>query len=79
MHDDTPDFDPLHAEVCRDLMGKIHTGKIEPGYFLPGPAELAEDYGVSIATARRGLRLLRDLGWTHYIPELRKWVAALPS
>ena len=78
MYDDTPDPDPLHAEICRDLIDKIHTGKIQPGDFLPGLAKLAEDYGVSVATARRGLRLLRDLGWANYVQSCRKWEAVRP-
>ena len=49
----------LVADHLREALAK---GDFEPGQRLPGEEELAEELGVSRATARLGMRLLQDEG-----------------
>jgi len=56
------DDPPLYAEICIYYIHQIHSGAIRPGQLLPPAWRIAKRYGVSPATARRGLRLLSTLG-----------------
>ena len=68
LDDDQPDDPPLYVEITQDLIARIHDGRIRHADPLPPAHRLAEDHGVSTATARRGLRLLATLGWARPIP-----------
>ena len=48
--------------VADHLREALARGDFEPGQRLPGEEELAEELGVSRATARLGMRLLQDEG-----------------
>jgi DNA-binding GntR family transcriptional regulator len=63
IYDDTPDEPPLYQVICSDYIGEICDGAIKPGGLMPTAKRIAEDYGVSVSTARRSLRLLAQLGW----------------
>jgi len=68
LDDDRPDDPPLYVQITQDLMARIHDGRIRHAALLPPAHRLAEDHGVSTATARRGLRLLASLGFARPVP-----------
>ena len=68
LDDDRPDDPPLYVQITQDLMARIHDGQIRHAAPLPTAHRLAEDHGVSTATARRGLRLLASLGFARPVP-----------
>ena len=55
--------DHLHVQITRDLIDKIGTGKLAVGTRLPSEAELASQYRVSVATIRKALASLNELGY----------------
>jgi DNA-binding GntR family transcriptional regulator len=48
--------------VAEGIAGRIERGELRPGDKLPPETALAEAYGVSVTTARRATRELRDRG-----------------
>ena len=75
------DFDPeagepgyLYVALADYIAGLIEAGKLRPGARLPGERELAEEYGVSVATARRAVRELRDRGLVVTLPAKGSYV-----
>jgi DNA-binding transcriptional regulator YhcF (GntR family) len=67
LHDDA-DQSPLYTEICRFYIGQIAEGAIQPGELLPPVRRVAEKHGTSTSTARRGLRLLAEIGWAKPVP-----------
>lgn len=67
LHDDD-DQPPLYAEICQYYFRQITEGAIRAGELLPAAHEVAEKYGTSTATARRGLRLLARIGFAQAVP-----------
>ena len=65
---DDADQSPLYAEICRFYIGQIAAGAIQPGELLPPAHRVARQHGTSTSTARRGLRLLAQLGWATPVP-----------
>jgi DNA-binding GntR family transcriptional regulator len=59
---------PLYAEICRFYIAEIAAGTIAPGDLLPPAHRVASQHGTSISTARRGLRLLAQIGWAKPVP-----------
>ena len=55
--------DHLHVQITRDLIDKIGTGRITVGSRLPSEAKLAAQYKVSVATIRKALASLNELGY----------------
>lgn len=66
--DDDDDQPPLYARICRFYFTQIVDGAIQAGEFLPSADRVAEKHGTSIATARRGLRLLAKIGFARAMP-----------
>lgn len=60
--------DHYYMQITRDLIDKIGMGKYAAGAFLPTEAELAEEYGVCIATVRKALAMLNELGFGQTVP-----------
>lgn len=65
--DDMPVIDPqgrllIYVQVADHIAGRIASGRISPGARIAGERDLAENYGVSVATARRAVQELRDRG-----------------
>ncbi|TDB88369.1 GntR family transcriptional regulator [Actinomadura sp. KC216] len=73
MAEEIPPFEPrpdayMYAQVADHLALRIEKGRaseriadaLRPGARLPGERDLAEEYGVSIVTARRAVRELRE-------------------
>jgi GntR family transcriptional repressor for pyruvate dehydrogenase complex len=48
----------LSQGVVNELLGAIRIGQFKPGERLPSERQLAEDFGVSRASVREGLRIL---------------------
>ena len=48
----------LSQGVVKELLGAIRIGQFKPGERLPSERQLAEDFGVSRASVREGLRIL---------------------
>lgn len=56
------EFVPLYYQLSSDLEAKIDAGEYPPGSRLPAETLLAEQYGVSLITARGAMKLLLDRG-----------------
>jgi GntR family transcriptional regulator len=64
-----PQFDPaanpatyLWAAVSAHVEARIAAEELTPGTRLPGEDDMADEYQVSLGTARRALKDLRDRG-----------------
>lgn len=55
--------DHLHVQITRELIDQIGTGKLPVGTLLPSEAQLAKHYHVSVATIRKSLASLNELGY----------------
>jgi DNA-binding GntR family transcriptional regulator len=53
---------PPYRLVSAALRERVESGEWLPGEQLPAMREIAEQYGVSLNTARRALTVLRDAG-----------------
>ena len=67
------DFQPsnaayLYLELADFVAGQIQRVNLNPGARLPPDREFAEEYGVSIGTARRATRELRERGLVITLP-----------
>jgi GntR family transcriptional regulator len=70
-----PPFDPdagepgyLYTAVADHVAARVTAGDLPPGARLPGERDLADEYGVSLGTARRALVELRDRGIVTTLP-----------
>ena len=75
---DEPDQPSRYETICTFYIGQIADGSIRPGELLPAAHRVAEQHGTSASTARRGLRLLADLGWATPVPGY-PYIALLPE
>jgi len=66
--DEPDDPPPLYEEITCTLIDRIAGGDIRPGMPLPSATTLGAEFGVSAATARRGLRLLASVGFARRVP-----------
>ncbi|MFD2421572.1 GntR family transcriptional regulator [Amycolatopsis pigmentata] len=57
---DAPSY--LYAKMADHIAGRIGSGELKPNDPLPAEKILADDYGVSLGTARRATGLLRERG-----------------
>lgn len=53
----------VYEAMARQLAQRIESGEWAPNTPLPSERRLAEEYGVSLGTARHATRLLRLRGW----------------
>lgn len=56
----TPGY--LYEDMANHLAARIKSGELRPNTPLPSERRLAEEYGVSLGTARHATRLLRYRG-----------------
>ena len=49
--------------LAEHVRGEIRAGRLRPGALLPSYRQLGEDHGVSYATVRQALTVLRTEGW----------------
>ncbi|HKS48433.1 MAG TPA: winged helix-turn-helix domain-containing protein [Amycolatopsis sp.] len=63
-----PDFDPgdtpgyIYERMADHIAARINAGELPPHKPLPAERRLAQEYGVSLGTARRATELLRERG-----------------
>jgi DNA-binding GntR family transcriptional regulator len=57
-----PTAPPLYLEIADKITAAIRSGDLRPGAILPSTTELADQYGVSTATAYRAVKLLHERG-----------------
>ena len=50
----------VYAKLADHLAARIETGDLPAGSKLPGERDLADEYGVAVATVRRAIQDLRD-------------------
>ncbi len=70
-------FDPLYYQIEKEILGEIHTGRIQSGDRLPSEMEIIRRFGVSRITARRVLEDLIKQG-VAYSQQGRGTFVALP-
>lgn len=51
---------PLYIQVCELLKSRIASGQWRPGEIIPNEISLAEEFGISIGTLRKALRILEE-------------------
>ncbi|MXM65945.1 GntR family transcriptional regulator [Streptomyces sp. HUCO-GS316] len=61
-HDHPLPEEPFYWRIARELLGELRDGTIPPGERLPGERQLADHFGVSRATVRQALDVLRHDG-----------------
>ena len=59
---DPRSYKPKYVQVLDHLRTMIQTGRYEPGAYLPSVRDIAHEYEVDPATARRALSMLRSEG-----------------
>ncbi|NKQ57589.1 winged helix-turn-helix transcriptional regulator [Amycolatopsis sp. K13G38] len=77
----TPPFEPdpagyLYEQMASHLAQRIASGELKPNTPLRGERDLAEEYGVSLGTARHATRLLRYRGLVVTVRSKGTYVAA---
>lgn len=74
-----PDSDvPRWQQAYAILVDRIRTGVYPPRTRVPSVVALSEELGISIPTAQKALRRLREDGWTYTVPGIGSSVAAEP-
>lgn len=78
--DDIPVIDPrgrqlVYMQVADHLAERIAAGKLAPGARLLAERAMAEEYGVSVASARRAVQELRDRGLVETVTGKGTYVA----
>lgn len=58
----------LYLQVAEHIVARIEAGELTPGARLPGERDLADEYRVSLQTARRAVAELRDRGLARTVP-----------
>lgn len=69
---------PPYARIAGHYRDLIGSGELAPGNLLPSIRALADQWGVSTATADRAMKLLRDEKLVHGIPGVGTEVMARP-
>jgi len=52
----------VYVQLANAIAAQIESGRLQPGARLPGERELAEQYRVSVTSARRAVEDLRERG-----------------
>ncbi|PRX92023.1 winged helix-turn-helix domain-containing protein [Allonocardiopsis opalescens] len=73
MADDLAAWEPapheyVYVQMADHIEARIASGDLNSGARLPGERDLAAEYEVSIDTARRAIRVLRDRGAVRTLP-----------
>ncbi len=69
---------PRWQQAHAILVQRIRAGTYPPGTRVPSVVALSEELGISIPTAQKALRQLREDGWTYTVPGLGSYVADQP-
>lgn len=70
---------PRWQQAHAILVQRIRAGTYRPGTRVPSVVALSEELGISIPTAQKALRQLREDGWTYTVPGLGSYVADRPQ
>jgi GntR family transcriptional regulator len=62
--------------VADHIAARIAAGELKPGARLPAERDLAAEYGVSLATGRHAVRVLRERGILVTLPVKGTFVVA---
>ncbi|MEU1663522.1 winged helix-turn-helix domain-containing protein [Streptomyces sparsogenes] len=78
--DPEPVVDPsaaayVYMQVADHVAWQIRAGRLQPGARLAGERDLAQEYGVSVASVRRAVQELRDRGMVTTLPAKGTFVA----
>lgn len=66
---------PRWRQAHAILAARIRSGQYPPGERVPSVVALSEELGISIPTAQKALRQLREEGLTYTVPGLGSYVA----
>ncbi|GAA0986540.1 hypothetical protein GCM10009555_064200 [Acrocarpospora macrocephala] len=66
---------PVYVVIARDLADQIRVGRIAPDRRIPSQQALIMRYGVSLVTARRAVRVLREAGWVYTVARRASFAA----
>ncbi|WP_432024081.1 GntR family transcriptional regulator [Streptomyces parvus] len=55
--------EPLYLRIAQEIEARIRSGDLRPGERLPSIRQIADRWGVAIATATRVVATLREDGW----------------
>lgn len=58
----------LYLQVADHVAARIETGELPSGARLPAERDMADEYQVSLQTARRAVEELRDRGLVQTVP-----------
>ncbi|MDX3230664.1 winged helix-turn-helix domain-containing protein [Streptomyces sp. ME19-01-6] len=65
----------VYMQVADHVAWQIRVGRLKPGARLAGERDLAQEYGVSVASIRRAVQELRDRGMVLTLPAKGTFVA----
>ncbi|MFD5384214.1 winged helix-turn-helix domain-containing protein [Streptomyces sp. NPDC127074] len=65
----------VYMQVADHVAWQIRAGRLQPGARLAGERDLAQEYGVSVQTARRAVEELRERGLVLTLPAKGTFVA----
>jgi DNA-binding GntR family transcriptional regulator len=69
---------PRWRQAHAILVARVRGGEYPPGTRVPSVVALSEELGISIPTAQKALRQLREDGLTYTVPGLGSFVADHP-
>lgn len=75
--DDSPGY--IYETMATHIAQRIESGELPPNTPLPGERRLAQEYGVSLGTARHATRLLRYRGLVKTIRAKGTYIAKRPT
>ncbi|MEU3095495.1 winged helix-turn-helix domain-containing protein [Streptomyces sp. NPDC006967] len=70
---------PRWRQAHAILADRIRAGTYPPGERVPSVVALSDELGISIPTAQKALRQLREDGLTYTVPGLGSYVADRPA
>jgi len=65
----------VYMQVADHVAWQIRVGRLQPGARLAGERDLAQEYGVSIASIRRAVAELRERGLVLTLPAKGTFIA----
>ncbi|TVT02335.1 winged helix-turn-helix transcriptional regulator [Amycolatopsis bartoniae] len=69
----------MYEQMAAHIEARIRAGELQPNRPLPGERELAEEYRVSLGTARHAVRLLKQRGFVRVIRSKGTYVSPLEA
>ncbi|MGV9811117.1 winged helix-turn-helix domain-containing protein [Streptomyces cellulosae] len=68
-----------YVRLADEIEDEIRSGRLPLGAALPGERAMITQYGVSIDTVRRALKLLRERGLVTTVPHKGSFVTGTPN